>query len=73
MTETETPRAAATGPAPGQTRGAAPAAGLFGGCPDRDRPVEPLRNAAGREILSADQRSGFAKLFSDEGGALHPA
>jgi hypothetical protein len=65
MTVTETPPAAAPR--------AAPAAGLFGGCQDRDRPVEALRNAAGQEILSADQRSGFAKLFRDEGGTLHPA
>ena len=67
MTTTETPRV--TAPA----NSSAPAAGLFGGCPERDRPVEPLRNAAGREILSADQRQGFARLFGDEGGTMHPA
>lgn len=67
MTTTDTPRANAP------DRRSAPAAGLFGGCPERDRPVEALRTATGHEILSADQRQGFARLFGEEGGTLHPA
>ncbi|HUQ12702.1 MAG TPA: hypothetical protein VM055_00310 [Novosphingobium sp.] len=65
MTKTETPREPAR-PAP-------PAAGLFGGGRQGEAELEPLRNAAGREVLSAAQRNGFAELFRDEGGTLHPA
>ena len=65
MTTTETPRESAR-PAP-------PAAGLFGGGRPADLPTEPLRNAAGREVLSASQRSDFAELFRDEGGTLRTA